>query len=50
VDGTSIRSANDLQERIYDSHPGAQPSLVIERDGSVQTVHPVLATWPIVSY
>jgi S1-C subfamily serine protease len=50
IDGTSIRSANDLQERIYDSHPGAQPSLVIERDGSVHTVRPTLTNWPIVSY
>jgi S1-C subfamily serine protease len=50
IDGTSIRSASDLQERIYDSHPGAQPSLVIERDGNVRTVRPVLTNWPIVSY
>ena len=50
IDGSSIRSANDLQERIYESHPGAQPSLVIEHDGSVRTVRPVLTTWPIVNY
>lgn len=50
IDGSSIRSADDLQERIYDSHPGASPSLLIERDGTVQTLHPTLTNWPIVSY
>jgi S1-C subfamily serine protease len=50
IDGSPIRSASDLQERIYGSHPGAQPSLVIERDGTIETVHPTLVAWPVVSY
>src|SRR4051812_14324466 len=50
IDGMAIRSANDLQERIYESHPGAQPSLVIEREGTIETVRPTLTAWPIVSY
>jgi S1-C subfamily serine protease len=50
IDGAPIRAASDLQERIYGSHPGAQPSLVVERSGEYQTVRPTLAAWPIVSY
>jgi S1-C subfamily serine protease len=50
IDGTPIRSAADLQERIYGSHPGAQPTLAIERHGSVSTLHPTLVAWPVVSY
>lgn len=50
IDGAPIRSANDLQERIYGSTPGAQPSLVVERNGDFATVRPTLAAWPIVSY
>jgi S1-C subfamily serine protease len=50
IDGAPITSANDLQQRIYDSHPGAHPTLTIERDGVMQTVHPTLTAWPIVSY
>ena len=50
IDGAPIRSANDLQERIYGNQPGAQPSLVVERNGDLATVRPTLAAWPIVSY
>ncbi|HEU4614473.1 MAG TPA: PDZ domain-containing protein [Kofleriaceae bacterium] len=50
IDGAPIRAASDLQERIYGSHPGAQPSLVVERNGDYQTVRPTLAAWPVVSY
>lgn len=46
VDGAPIRAASDLQERIYGSRPGSQPSLTIERDGRYDTVHPTLAAWP----
>ena len=49
IDGAPIRSSNDLQERIYGSHPGAQPTLLIERQGSVETVHPTLVAWPVVT-
>ena len=49
VDGAPIKSAADLQERIYGSHPGAQPSLVIDRAGDTETVRPVLVAWPAMS-
>jgi S1-C subfamily serine protease len=49
IDGMPIRSSNDLQERIYGSHPGAQPTLVIEHQGSLETVHPTLVSWPVVA-
>jgi S1-C subfamily serine protease len=53
IDGAPIRAASDLQERIYGSRPGAQPSLVIERNGDYETVRPTLAAWPssaVISY
>lgn len=50
IDGTPIRSGNELQERIYGSHPGAQPTLVIERNGETETLQPTLVAWPVVSY
>ncbi len=50
IDGMPIRSANDLQERIYGSHPGAQPTLVIERNGATETLHPTLVSFPSISY
>jgi|SRR3569623_134527 len=49
IDGAPVRSANDLQDRIYGSHPGAQPTLVIERQGTIETVHPTLVAWPVVT-
>jgi S1-C subfamily serine protease len=53
IDGAPIRAASDLQERIYGAHPGASPSLTIERNGEYQTVRPTLAPWPsssVISY
>lgn len=50
IDGAPIRAASELQERIYNSHPGAQPSLVIERDGDFRTIRPTLAAWPTINY
>lgn len=49
IDGRPVTSDKDVQ-LIYESHPGAHPSLTIERDGAMHTVHPTLAAWPIVSY
>lgn len=49
IDGMPIESDNDIQ-RLYRSHPGARPTLVIERNGVMETVHPTLTAWPIVSY
>ena len=50
IDGAPIRSANDLQERIYGARPGTQPSLLIERNGDYETVRPTLSAWPVISY
>ena len=33
INGDRVDSANELQERIYGSHPGRTPTLVIERNG-----------------
>jgi S1-C subfamily serine protease len=53
IDGAPIRAASDLQERIYGSRPGAQPTLTIERNGDYDQVRPTLAAWPssaVISY
>lgn len=50
IDGAPIRTSTELQERIYNSHPGAQPSLVVERNGDYRTIRPTLAAWPTLSY
>ena len=53
IDGAPIRAASDLQERIYGSRPGAQPTLTIERNGDYENVRPTLAAWPssaVISY
>ncbi len=50
VDGAPIESAIDLQERIFTSHAGARPQIVIERDGVEETVQPTLIAWPSISY
>ncbi|MDB4957660.1 MAG: hypothetical protein JWO36_5229 [Myxococcales bacterium] len=46
IDGSRIRSADDLQQRIFGSHPGAHPQLLIEREGATATVVPTLEPWP----
>jgi predicted metalloprotease with PDZ domain len=50
VDGAPIRTASDLQERIYGSRPGMQPTLTIERNGGYENVRPTLAAWQPISY
>ena len=50
IDGTPIRSSNDLQDRIYGAPAGTQPSLVVERNGTTATLHPTLIAWPVVQY
>ena len=50
IDGLAVRSASDLQERIFGSHPGAQPSIKIERNGQSSVLHPTLMAWPVVQY
>jgi len=43
-----VRSSNinDFQERIFGSHAGATPTLVVERHSEVLTVRPTLVSWP----
>ena len=45
VDGAPLRAPSDLQERIYNLPPGAQPSLVVEHNGDYRTIRPTLAPW-----
>jgi S1-C subfamily serine protease len=47
INGAPIRSATELQERIYGARPGAQPTLTVERNGEMMHVRPTLAPWPI---
>jgi S1-C subfamily serine protease len=48
IDGSRVRSSDDLQQRIYGSHPRVQLQVVFERDGETSTVEPTLAPWPTV--
>lgn len=50
INGDRIDSASELQERIYGSHPGARPTLVIERNGETRMMRPTLIAWPAISY
>jgi S1-C subfamily serine protease len=47
IDGAPVRSDEDVQ-RIAGMMPGTQPTLVVEHDGSIRTVHPTLMAWPTV--
>lgn len=50
INGDRVDSASELQEKIFGSHPGARPTLIIERDGAMQTMRPTLVAWPAISY
>ena len=50
INGDPVDSASELQEKIYGSHPGARPTLVIERNGEQRTMRPTLIAWPAISY
>ena len=50
IDGYAIKSSNDLQARIYNSQPGSQISVVVERGDARLTLHPTLVAWPVISY
>ena len=50
INGDTVDSASELQERIYGARAGARPILVIERDGEQRTVRPTLAAWPTYRY
>jgi S1-C subfamily serine protease len=46
IDGATLHSGDDLQARIWSAHPGAQPTLTVERHGVTETLHPTLIAWP----
>jgi len=50
INGVRIDSAADLQERIYNSSPGATPTLTVERSGNELTFRPTLIAWPSITY
>ena len=50
INGDHVDSATELQERIFGSHPGARPVLVIERAGETTTLRPTLMAWPAITY
>src|SRR5258705_9612170 len=50
INGVRIDSAADLQERIFNSVPGATPTLSVERSGNELTLRPTLIAWPSVTY
>ncbi|MDX2088214.1 MAG: PDZ domain-containing protein [Kofleriaceae bacterium] len=49
INGDRVDSASELQERIYSAAPGSRPTLIVERDGTMQTLRPTLINWPSVS-
>ena len=50
INGDRVDSASELQERIFGSHPGARPTLVVERNGETQMLRPTLMAWPAITY
>jgi len=50
VDGDTIDSMNELQERIYGARPGYRPTIEIKRDSTIKHVSPTLVPWPVTSY
>jgi S1-C subfamily serine protease len=50
VEGAPIRSASELQDRIFGAAPGSEISLIVERGGETLQVHPTLTAWPVASY
>ena len=50
INNVRVGSASDLQDRIFGSHPGATPSLIVDRRGTTLTVRPTLVAWPSITY
>lgn len=50
LNNSNVGSAGEFQERIFNMHPGATPSLVVERDGARINVQPTLVAWPSITY
>ncbi len=50
VDGQQMSSDTDLVDQIRAMHPGTQITLVVDHDGSEETVHPTLTFAPLRRY
>jgi S1-C subfamily serine protease len=50
VDGDRVDSMEELEQRISATAPGAQPTMVIEREGELRLVRPTLAARPVILY
>lgn len=48
IDGSPVRSLEDLRQRILHSRPGATPDILIERDGVRSVIRPTLMAWPAI--
>lgn len=46
VDGDTVDSLNELQERIVNARPGYRPTIEVKSDHTVRTVNPTLTSWP----
>lgn len=47
IDGSPVRSLEDLRQRILHTRPGTSPSILIDRAGVKSTIHPTLISWPV---
>jgi S1-C subfamily serine protease len=45
-----LDSGSELQERVFSSHPGSTPTLIVERQGELLTFQPTLIPWPTITY
>ncbi|HMG54192.1 MAG TPA: PDZ domain-containing protein [Kofleriaceae bacterium] len=50
INHVRLESAAELQERIFGSHPGASPTIVVDRSGVQLTMQPTLVAWPTITY
>jgi hypothetical protein len=50
INHVRLESASELQDRIFGSHPGATPTIIVERHGELLKVRPTLVPWPTISY
>ena len=50
IDGQRMHSTDEVQEHIFDAHAGTPATIVYERQGVQNTVHPTLMARRIASY
>ena len=46
IDNLPITENDELQERVFGGHPGATPTLVVDRHGERLVKQPTLVAWP----